>query len=660
MRHLHDGSIIDGFDADQDSLDFGCSSDQSSHNFATGGGQSPVPTWSMVSLTTSVHSLQTMSASNTTSDEVSFAGTGIVFNNTFTANVTPAYKNCILAAEQTIASEWTNSITINLEFDAQASGTNTFAATNHFSGGGTVSYSTLKNALTALSLHEPNNTVFQQAVANLPATDPSGGAGFILSAPYERLLGLSTSTGNPDSTITLNTSFDWLYGQDVTNTIEHEVSESGMGRYGGLGDQQGTHWAPMDLFRYNATGVPDYSDGRDGLTTYFSYNGGITLSSNAGLSFNNEYNSSNTKVNSADVADFTQIDVFGAPRLDENTLSPTDIAIIDALGWNPSSNSNLISPTSVSAISDNHTNYASTGHAVTITVTLGEAVTVAGAPTLQLNDNEVATYSGGSGTNTLTFSYVVQTADNTSDLQVTGLNLPRGAAITDQSGNELSGNVTGDLGILINNAINDSITKLYVGYYNRAPDPSGETYWAGQLQGGMPLTQIAQSYSVQTESTNLYAFLASPNTASTAAVQAFITAVYGNLFNRAPDTAGENYWVGQLQTGQSTVGGAIINIISGAQLNDLVIINNKVTVGDYFDTQIFNNNVQFSASVASAALAAVTSSASSVTTAEAIVDTYVKTAPAASQAATGLQAEVNVVGVSPSHDVAIAVSSASL
>jgi hypothetical protein len=53
-----------------------------------------------------------------------------------------------------------------------------------------------------------------------------------------------------------------------------------------------------------------------------------------------------------------------------------------------------------------------------------------------------------------------------------------------------------------------------------------------------------------------------------------------NLFNRAPDPVGEAYWATQLQTGASTVGGAIINIISGAQANDLVTINNKVTVGD--------------------------------------------------------------------------------
>ena len=204
------------------------------------------------------------------------------------------------------------------------------------------------------------------------------------------------------------------------------------------------------------------------------------------------------------------------------------------------------------------------------------------------------------------------------------------------------------------NSVNDSITKLYIGYYDRAPDPAGETYWAGQLQGGMSLSAIAQSYSVQTESTALYQFLASPNTASTAAVQAFLVAVYANLFNRAPDAAGEAYWVSQIQTGASMVGGAIINIISGATSNDLLTINNKVTVSDYYDTQIYSHSVAFSNSVALAALNAVTSNTSSIATAEAIVNAYVATAPLASQSATASQAEVNLVGVSPSHDLASA------
>ena len=105
--------------------------------------------------------------------------------------------------------------------------------------------------------------------------------------------------------------------------------------------------------------------------------------------------------------------------------------------------------TSISATTDNKATDVNAGHLVTITVDTSEVVNVTGTPTLQLNDNEVATYSTGSGTNTLTFTYTVQPGDNVADLQVTGLNLPSGATIQDAAGNNLSGSVRGDLGIQI-------------------------------------------------------------------------------------------------------------------------------------------------------------------------------------------------------------------
>ena len=110
-----------------------------------------------------------------------------------------------------------------------------------------------------------------------------------------------------------------------------------------------------------------------------------------------------------------------------------------------------------------------------------------GTPTLQLSDNEVAGYVGGSGTNTLQFSYTVQPGDNTSDLQVTGLNLPNGATIHDASGNAFSTAVTADLGIEVVTTVTNLTSNedhlvylLYQAAYDRIPDYAGFEYWAGQ------------------------------------------------------------------------------------------------------------------------------------------------------------------------------------
>ena len=64
------------------------------------------------------------------------------------------------------------------------------------------------------------------------------------------------------------------------------------------------------------------------------------------------------------------------------------------------------------------------GAVVTLTANLSQAVTVSGGtPTLVLNDGGTATYTGGSGTAALTFSYTVAAGQNTADLAVTAVQL---------------------------------------------------------------------------------------------------------------------------------------------------------------------------------------------------------------------------------------------
>ena len=92
------------------------------------------------------------------------------------------------------------------------------------------------------------------------------------------------------------------------------------------------------------------------------------------------------------------------------------------------------------------------GNVVTLTVNLSEAVTVntaGGKPTLTLNDGGIATYTGGSGTNALTFSYTVAAGQNTADLAVTAVNL-NSATVKDGAGNaaNLTGAVTNPAGTL--------------------------------------------------------------------------------------------------------------------------------------------------------------------------------------------------------------------
>src|SRR5271170_4961578 len=82
------------------------------------------------------------------------------------------------------------------------------------------------------------------------------------------------------------------------------------------------------------------------------------------------------------------------------------------------------------------------GKTVTLTVNFNEAVTVAGGtPTLTLNDGGTASYTSGSGSTALIFSYTVASGQNTAALAATTVNL-NGATITD-GGNAANLSLTG-------------------------------------------------------------------------------------------------------------------------------------------------------------------------------------------------------------------------
>ena len=272
--------------------------------------------------------MPTSSAGALAPDTVS--GNGIVFSNTYDASVSLAYQACVLSAEQTYIDDFQvpngGTVTINVQFSAVDEGRNGDLASNEFYVV-PVTYSALSGALQS----HADDAYADAGAAALPATNPAGGSDWTLPISYARFLGLSSSSAPFDDAVTLNTAYNWSFGQDVTDTIEHELSEGGLGRIGGLGDQNGI-FSTMDLFRYTSAGAPDYTDGRDKQATFFSYDGGLDLST---LSFNNEFSGSVFE-NGGDTADFSQQDVFGTGLPGEtNPLSPTDFETMYVLGWAP-------------------------------------------------------------------------------------------------------------------------------------------------------------------------------------------------------------------------------------------------------------------------------------------------------------------------------------
>ena len=101
------------------------------------------------------------------------------------------------------------------------------------------------------------------------------------------------------------------------------------------------------------------------------------------------------------------------------------------------------------------------GDTITFTVTMSEAVTVAGGkPTLTLNDGGKATYSSGSGTDALTFTYTVASTNSVvSSLAITAVNLPSGVTIEDSSGD--AANMAGAVTSFSSLSVDAAVTVAY-------------------------------------------------------------------------------------------------------------------------------------------------------------------------------------------------------
>ena len=114
--------------------------------------------------------------------------------------------------------------------------------------------------------------------------------------------------------------------------------------------------------------------------------------------------------------------------------------------------------------------------------------------------------------------------------------------------------------------------------------------------------------------------------------RAFVDQVYQNILNRAPDAAGEAFWINQLTSGSTKPGSFIatleasVNMQSGTP--DALTLSNKVIVGEDYVSRIVSANV--APSGAAAVLAPVTSDPATVGYAKEITSTIISIGPGVS------------------------------
>lgn len=128
----------------------------------------------------------------------------------------------------------------------------------------------------------------------------------------------------------------------------------------------------------------------------------------------------------------------------------------------------------------------------------------------------------------------------------------------------------------------DQVQGAYIAFYGRPADVAGQSYWMDQLQkSGGNLTAIIDAFGNSVESKALY---------GASSVDQQVSNVYHQLYNRAADTAGLNYWVDQINTGKVSLAGAALAIFNGSVGSDKAQINNKLVVASAFTDSLAHNS----------------------------------------------------------------------
>ena len=359
---------------------------------------------------------------------------GLVINiiwDSSVANAPAAFKSVVESVVQFYESEFCNPVTLNIDVGwGEVAGTPvTTALGESESYLESFSYSQIVSALA----QNASSNAQASAVNSLPSSAPNSNE-YYLNLADATALGLVTGTTTLDGAVGFSSTLPFSYSTTSASAgqyylygvVAHELSEV-MGRISLLA--YGGATSLMDLFRYTSNGVLATSGTQ---SSYFSDNGGATSLNPFNASPSGDFGDlSSSAGNNA-------FDAFGSAGV-VNAVTSNDLTMMNVLGYN------LVSATipKITAIAESPTTGAATvGEVIDFTLSFSEAVTVTGKPTLTLNDGGVATYAGGSGSNTLTFDYTVFANDSAvPELTATTVNLNGGTIQT--SGNNALLTLTG-------------------------------------------------------------------------------------------------------------------------------------------------------------------------------------------------------------------------
>jgi len=124
----------------------------------------------------------------------------------------------------------------------------------------------------------------------------------------------------------------------------------------------------------------------------------------------------------------------------------------------------------------------------------------------------------------------------------------------------------------------NAVQQLYVAYFNRPADAAGLDYWTNVVAAQKGSTAaVSAAFAAEAEYKTAYANMTNAQV---------VNQVYQNLFGRAAETAGQNYWADLLDRKVITIDKVVADIAKGAQGTDAEAYENKVAGATAFSAAL--------------------------------------------------------------------------
>ena len=124
----------------------------------------------------------------------------------------------------------------------------------------------------------------------------------------------------------------------------------------------------------------------------------------------------------------------------------------------------------------------------------------------------------------------------------------------------------------------NQVQALYIGYFGRAADPSGLSFWVSAVNNGtITLENLGTAFAASAEYQGLYGSLTNAQ---------LVSAIYTNVLNRAADNDGLNFWVSELQKGTATPNNLVAKMLNSMGAADQLNMDNRVASANTYTTSV--------------------------------------------------------------------------